>query len=611
LSQLITSHEILIISNQSVETMEQILIELKSINSRLTDLETRQGRNYNNRQNNDNRNRPHTHNQQAHERLGGGARVYYRGGRAERNTNRSREQGHPQTNRTGATGASTGSVGHTQSTEFSKLTKALFGKLQLEHQAKNWANLPKSLSKRIDNILENINLPLTDEGLRHRLQNLGDSMKTELLIIAQGHLNDKLHETRVNIGCLNKSDYDTSAWEARGIYLGRHQDKSYRAHLDEWLAQEEEGEIRMEATETSHIPVVVGGQGGAWSIPRRNSKRPANTSPPSVPTSNSFALLAESIEEATVTKEQSPTPTSPPNKRATIRKTPTRPEPQTDTVEAIGVGDQEDGRQEAVGGASVELPRLMEEGAAGERVEEETPLERKKALNTTQDSDAHHSDSEMDVVPARPLASIFSSQSDLRKQQQKTVFNKTTSKFRKTPVIYDKNMKLGWKINKINANTKVLVITDSQLKQATDIPDTWEVHAFPGAYLTHASSIIEKLKSINLYKLEHIVTHVGVNNRNWTYRGSAQGDLNKLLRNLENAGVQGHFCGVSIPDHLVEKEKDTLTEINKHAKNKLTQGYIEPLPTDQVRIDPCDPHKIHYDTKTVDLIFDNIKQHFL
>ena len=157
-----------------------------------------------------------------------------------------------------------------------------------------------------------------------------------------------------------------------------------------------------------------------------------------------------------------------------------------------------------------------------------------------------------------------------------------------------------WAAWPLKPSTTTIVIADSQFRRVKNIPDNWEVHAFPGIRLATAEKVVPKLTGNNL---KNIVVHVGINNKGCQWEGSAQGDANKLLASLNRTGCKIFFCGVSIPDSASTKERDVLIEINKHARKRLSANFIAPLPSDQVSV-AHDNH--HYEPNTVDKIFENI-----
>ena len=160
----------------------------------------------------------------------------------------------------------------------------------------------------------------------------------------------------------------------------------------------------------------------------------------------------------------------------------------------------------------------------------------------------------------------------------------------------------------IDDNTTTLIIGDSNMRLIKDIPADWEAHVFPGAYLSHASNIINRLPEFN--NLRTIIVAVGINNRGWQLK-EIKNDINKVYNSADKKNVALHFVGVSIFEGLSDAEKHTLRELNKIAKDKFKQRYIAPLDSNEVSVSLTDERKVHYDTTTVNTLFSKIKNHFL
>ncbi len=92
---------------------------------------------------------------------------------------------------------------------------------------------------------------------------------------------------------------------------------------------------------------------------------------------------------------------------------------------------------------------------------------------------------------------------------------------------------------------------------------------------------------------------------------NTRSDFGKLILALTRTRREFHFVGVSIPPEIPDLEKRTLNELNRHAKTKLGNSFIKPLPASEVSVCPNDVFKIHYDRITLSKICHNIVSHFL
>ena len=176
--------------------------------------------------------------------------------------------------------------------------------------------------------------------------------------------------------------------------------------------------------------------------------------------------------------------------------------------------------------------------------------------------------------------------------------------------------KTHWEIQRVGLLTRTLIVADSQFKAIKGLPDDCEVHVFPGAKLSHVVAILGRLsKKLGTTgpRLQNIIIHVGINNRDLAWSGTVV-DLNKLTLLLLSKlpePLKGYFMGVSIPPEIPQHEKATLSQINDRAKSRMGEQYIDPLPTDKVSVDPLDFYKIHYDRSTLDSISGILCQSFL
>jgi hypothetical protein len=126
--------------------------------------------------------------------------------------------------------------------------------------------------------------------------------------------------------------------------------------------------------------------------------------------------------------------------------------------------------------------------------------------------------------------------------------------------------------------------------------------------LIHLHYLIESTKWNR--NLKHIIVHVGINNRSWSFKGALV-DVNKVYVSLERTGRTAHFVGISTPPGLPDGEKDTLQKINEQAKHRFGRFYIAALAPNEVSVSPTDRYKIHYDCDTVAKICGGIVNHFL
>ena len=183
-----------------------------------------------------------------------------------------------------------------------------------------------------------------------------------------------------------------------------------------------------------------------------------------------------------------------------------------------------------------------------------------------------------------------------------------TSKSVGKTIIHQNAPKNAWDIS-LKREVSVLILGDSNLRLARDLPTDWEVHVFPGCDLNNAAMILSKLQITK--DLKHIITCVGINNKSEPL-SNVKLEINKLFNGSNKfKGIQGHFLGVGIPDSIQGVERQNLEGLNKLGSSKFSLNYIDPLPCRDINIIPNDKYKIHYDQFTVDSTIGLIRNHFL
>lgn len=593
-------------------------------------------------------------------------------GQRQETTDRSRTHArqHPNANRRDpTTDGSRPPIAHPSSNpDFAALTKKLYQHTQISRHNQTWQSLPQSLSTKLDNIFNNIILPVPDEHLRGVLQELNDTTKSQLLIIAQTHLAKKQQEVSEGLAGLNQLDLDRAVDVTRRHLRNNFGRKIQPHDMNNWLAEATayvRGNQIPDQGLNNHIPVVIGGRpDNPWlRSERRGNKRPA-LSPLSTQstttTSNRFELLAQ---ETTGDDEDFPELTSTIQKRQRTSQTPTASRP-----EGSGTSRTTDDRQE--GDSQEEEPdkedeRIMNDGSNEEDqsttpnpagAQDETPSHSAPTISQPEPSEnqsdevgeqidlAVRSEPQKDnpttvepAIPQQPLNSpaspndgvdhsgskstiprrnggIFAldSSEDEGESPSPTVTRRLSEPVPLTlnpPTVHDNEIKNNWALRRVRPDTTVLIIGDSNLRLLDKLPYNFEIHVFPGAYINHMTQIVKSLNTEDT-KLQDIVVHAGINNKAWNFN-STQTDLNKLTVALSRARVRGHVMGINIPKGLSPNEKEVLSKINAHTSHRMMSNYISPLPNEQVSVSPTDKFKIHYDQCTVDKMCKIITKHFL
>ena len=180
--------------------------------------------------------------------------------------------------------------------------------------------------------------------------------------------------------------------------------------------------------------------------------------------------------------------------------------------------------------------------------------------------------------------------------------------FRKS-VLVDQDFKQPDSKLNPTGDRSVLMIADSQMRNAGGFPGDWEVLVCPGMNTQHAYTTIKNTDWTKYPHIQTIVVHVGINNRRWSQETNYI-EVSKLYSNLRNTEKNYSIVGVSIPPNLPPHEEMSLRWINDELARKAAKEqhatYIEPLPTYQVRVAVDDKYKIHYNTDTLKKLCDLI-----
>jgi len=157
-----------------------------------------------------------------------------------------------------------------------------------------------------------------------------------------------------------------------------------------------------------------------------------------------------------------------------------------------------------------------------------------------------------------------------------------------------------WQIE-VADSTEVLVIGDSNTKNANDIPEGWEVHSLSGGRMEDVNALLKKM--VGGRKLEVLIVQVGVNHRD---TGFPHEDVKVLKLIAEQMKLRLLVQGISISSRLPESTQRKLIEFNEMLHKSFGAHYIFPQRDRKVGLDPTDTSYIHYDVSTMQRQLDNM-----
>jgi hypothetical protein len=187
-----------------------------------------------------------------------------------------------------------------------------------------------------------------------------------------------------------------------------------------------------------------------------------------------------------------------------------------------------------------------------------------------------------------------------------------TVEYTRTPVgvhVYTGD-KTKWTIEP-KPDTRVLVVGDSNMRDAPKVPAEWEIHSLPGAKLDHVTSMLRRMKQRlqENAKLQHVIIQVGINHCS-SFSSMYKYALGEISDEINDIGVSCSYCGIAADSsRLPEKEFKKIKEINEYVKMVWLNSYIEPLPETEIRIQQFDAWGIHYTRETIGKIVNKMVVH--
>lgn len=168
----------------------------------------------------------------------------------------------------------------------------------------------------------------------------------------------------------------------------------------------------------------------------------------------------------------------------------------------------------------------------------------------------------------------------------------------KNKVVHQRQNKVEWEVKPMET-TKIIIIGDSNLTLARQIPENVEVHAFPGMLLQHATAVLRKLPRLN--NPIKVIIAVGINHRDWSWE-DLEPEMEDLHRTIGDFGGEIYLAGVPLNNKLNQDQRGTLTALNNKMKEWQEGHFISPILTEEVEVTPTDRYRIHHTQETTDKV---------
>ena len=169
-------------------------------------------------------------------------------------------------------------------------------------------------------------------------------------------------------------------------------------------------------------------------------------------------------------------------------------------------------------------------------------------------------------------------------------------------VVYNCNMD-EWEIEP-TGNKPWIMIADSNMREATEIPPNLEIHCMPGAKLIHGAKAIQRMKTNKKFSF---LVQLGINNRQ-DNEDAIEREGRALI-----AALDGHPCVqdmafvlVSSPPSISRHETKILQALNEGLVDAVgAENCVQPLPTDTLQVRSTDPSGIHFLPETINQILNS------
>ena len=171
-----------------------------------------------------------------------------------------------------------------------------------------------------------------------------------------------------------------------------------------------------------------------------------------------------------------------------------------------------------------------------------------------------------------------------------------------TVQIFSASKKHEWRLDPPPC-ARNLIIADSNFRGVETVPAGWHMVVLPGAKFRHVMEALERGREVNRSRLEVVYLQVGINHRD--DRGLAEPEFRETLRCLRKIATIIRYVGISCSRALPGRERDNILRINRKWR-ELTDGYVYPISSSEVRVRTGDRFAIHYDGETVRKVMQSI-----
>jgi len=513
--------------------------------------------------------------------------------------------------------------------DFASVVKDMYRLVQLGHHGDNWSQLPKSLAERLARFASDINPPMVDEDFRSVVKEATRVYSERICDAVRQHIARKKAETESAAAKRDDTDLDR-AKEVVGRQLtrrlGRRLDETKRQQLLDQAATAIGSGRRRPQIDGDGFQVVISRKKSAASpgnVQTPTKKRKFDSTPP-VSTSNRFSVMqtddivtvasdVESDDDAHDVDDDDTNDVKGDDDVDDGDKNDARGDDDVDDDDTSDVRGDDDVDDGDTNDARGDDDNTVANNATNEKVVDSYLAAAKTAVVTGTERQAA---APAAIVPERQqqqqqriaVTAEIHSRTRSHSLDRPTRMLKPSSQVMRTQAgvnVFSGKNKDDWKILPA-ADTKALLIGDSNLRNFSLVPTGWEVHCLPGARFNHINNALEDVLIRRSNSLSVVYVQAGINHRD-QHPDEYRRQLQRLMMLNSQTDVTIAFVGVPTSTKLTPEQRSNIDALNELMSNAFVDQFVEPLADGQVEILQKD--NIHHSAWTSRKIMTSICKH--
>lgn len=497
--------------------------------------------------------------------------------------------------------------------DFSRLIRLLFQYSQIAHHQVNWTDCPRSISRQIDSLVEQIQPPLSTPDLRNSIVCAANDFRAHITALVQSHLENKSDFLLRDATNFDISDLDRACEIASRQLNTRLGKRLHKKEVSDAMS-EISSMLKRARPVASHSDFTR--EESSWTRVKTRHPKPsssATTARNPTRTSNRFEALAETTHQ---TVNRSTMTGSPTFDSTTLQ----RPKPQRTSATDERSRPSAPRAHTSPSSSSVRstetVHRRLPTPPLGSALSRQPVIVSSPPLiSPVRSPSTHSSASSQSSTRPSETQSQEHQPSKVARWDAATASDNELCEFvddlLRVPVprpdirIHPPMFKNDWSIQKLKAGMTTVLIADSNgLSMAhANLPDGWTLDAFRGAQLSHVSAILKRSTEV-LRSIDSLIVAVGLNDRlsDPSVVTTSLLDIRSWAR--EN-GKRLFFASVPVIPGLPTPTKEAICHLNDAAAD-LFDNFIPVCEESEIVLVPNDSTGLHYDNDTAELIVGRI-----